>query len=164
MYRIPTSFIENITHIAAKPSFDIKFDSIKGVNINNDFFDIVFFKALGGNISARKNGIMVKYYDENNKLLQIPKISKFTKTIYENKKVISAKNIVKIKKNGTCKYITRMEIIFTYNNIDTIIFDSKTPQNTIFSENTNGDIKNGIAIPLNETNIELYNKFQLIYK
>jgi len=164
MLRIPNIFIENITHISAKPFFDIKFDSIKGVNINNDFLDIIFYRSLIGKVSSKKNGIKIRYFDENNNILHNSNISKFKKTIYENKKIVSNKNSIKIKKSNNCKYLTRLEIIFTYNSIDTIIFDTKIPQNTIFSENTNGTIKSGIAIPLNETNIELYNKFQIIYK
>lgn len=164
MYRITNIIVENITHISANPSFDIKFDSLKGVNINNDFIDIIFHKSIIGKVSPVKNGIKVNYYDENNSLLYRPNISKFQKVNFENRNILSNKNIIKIKKGSVCKYITRIEVVFTHNNNDIIICDSQVPQHSIFSESINTSIKNGIAVPLDEANIELYNKFQIYYK
>lgn len=164
MFRMPNILIENITNISAKNIFDIKFDSIKGVNINNDFLDTILYDSLIGKISTKKNGIKISYYDENNTIFMKTNISKFEKIIYENKKAVESKNIIKIKKSNNCKYLTRLEITFTNDNNDIVIFDSKVPQNSIFSESTGKEIRRGIAIPLNETSVELYNKFKIIYR
>lgn len=170
MLRIPNIFIENTTHITSnKFDFNIKFDTIRGVNINKDFLDTLFYSSLSGNISSRKNGLKIKYYNEYNNILITSNISKFELISYENKKIVSNKNLVKLKKDNVCKYITRIEIIFTNNNNDIIIFDSKIPQNSIFSEslfseNTKEKLKNGIALPLDNGNIEILNLFKIFYK
>jgi hypothetical protein len=170
MLRIPNIFIENTTHITSnKFDFNIKFDTIRGVNITEDFLDTLFYSSLSGKISSRKNGLKIIYYNEYNKIFIDPIISKFELMSYENKKIVSNKNLIKLKKDTICKYITRIEIIFTNNNNDIVIFDSKIPQNSIFSEslfsgNTKEKLKNGIALPLNEGNIEILNKFKIFYK
>jgi hypothetical protein len=170
MLRIPNIFIENTTHITSnKFDFNIKFDTIRGVNINNEFLDILFYNSLSGKISSRKNGLKIIYYNEYNKILTNPTISKFELMSYENKKIISNKNLIKLKKGSICKYITRIEILFTNNNNDTIIFNSKIPQNSIFSEslfsgNIKEKIKNGIALPIDEGNMEILNTFKIFYK
>lgn len=161
MIKFSNIFIENTTKIFSNEKFNIEFDSINGCRIDNKFYELLFYKSLIGEIT-NNCGLLIKYYDEKNNLLTEPKISPFNKIISENLTKIYNINEITIN-NDICKYITRIEIIFTYNNNNVMIFDSLSPRKSKFTEKIENNY--GIAIPLDKYKIAtITNEFYIKYK
>lgn len=161
MIKFSNIFIENTTKIFSDEKFNIEFDSINGCKIDSSFYELLLYKSLIGEIN-NNCGLIIKYYDEKNNLLSEPKISSFNKIISENLTKIYNINKIIIN-NNICKYITRIEIIFTYNNINVMIFDSISPKKSKFTEKIENNY--GIAIPLDKYNTAtITNEFYIKYK
>jgi hypothetical protein len=164
MLRLPAIFLENETSISSDNIFNIKFDSIKSIELNVNFYDLILYQSLNGFISNINCGLKILYYDEFDMKLNNYSISNFKKIIHDNKISILNINNINIITSDKLKYITRIEIIFTHNNIDYILFNSTIPQLSKFSERIlNSKIKYGIALP-ELCSFNLINTFNILYK